>query len=286
MPLPTPSPQTPAQTPDPSPARQLQVTDLAPLAGVQGAPTLLLAHGYGCSQAMWSGVVPLLPATRRVLFDFPGAGRADPDAYDPVQHATLDGYAVSLLQLMDELDLRDVVYVGHSVGAMIGALAAVRAPERFRSLVMLSPSPCYANHPPDYAGGFDAAQLDGLLQSLADGHVAWSRALAPVIMGNSERPALAGELAESFCAVDPSIAQRWAQATFLSDLRSLVPRVQTPCLVLQCREDAIAPESVGHWLHQHLPHSSLVLLQATGHCPHVSHPGEVARVIEQHLAMA
>jgi sigma-B regulation protein RsbQ len=261
------------------------VTDLAPLAGVPGAPTLLLAHGYGCSQAMWAGVVPLLPATRRVLFDFPGAGRADPDAYDPEQHATLDGYALSLLQLMDEMDLRDVVYVGHSVGAMVGALAAVRAPERFRSLVMLAPSPCYANHPPGYLGGFEAAQLDGLLQSLAEGHVAWSQALAPVIMGNRERPALADQLAHSFCAMDPSIAVRWARATFLSDLRSLVPRVQTPCVVLQCREDAIAPEAVGHWLHQHLPHSTLVQLQATGHCPHVSHPAEVAGVIGQHLAL-
>jgi sigma-B regulation protein RsbQ len=267
----------------PTLAHQLQVLDIAATTGAPGAPTLLFAHGYGCSQAMWGDVVPLLPTTRRVLFDFPGAGRADPDAYDPVQHATLDGYALSLLQLLEALDLRDVVYVGHSVGAMIGALAAVRAPDRFRSLVMLGPSPCYANHPPDYSGGFDATQLDGLLQSLADGHVAWSRSMAPLIMANGERPALADRLADSFCTVDPTIALRWARATFLSDLRSLVPRVPTPCLVLQCRDDAIVPEAVGHWLHRHLPHSTLVLLQATGHCPHVSHPAEVAAVIAQHL---
>jgi sigma-B regulation protein RsbQ len=266
-------------------AKQLQMSDFAAPDGLPNAATVLFAHGYGCSQAMWADVVPLLPSTRRVLFDFPGAGGADPDSYDPVQHATLDGYALSLLQLMAALDLRDVVYVGHSVGAMIGALAAVRAPERFRSLVMLGPSPCYANHPPDYIGGFEAGQLEGLLQSLADGHVAWSRALAPVIMANGERPALAARLADSFCAVDPTIAVRWARATFLSDLRSLVPQVQTPCLVLQCRDDAIVPEAVGHWLHRHLPRSTLVLMQATGHCPHVSHPAEVAAEIEQHLAL-
>jgi sigma-B regulation protein RsbQ len=271
-------------SPAPSLAEQLQVTDLAPLAGVAGAPTLLLAHGYGCSQAMWADLVPLLPATRRVLFDFPGAGRADPDAYDPAQHSTLDGYALSLLRLIEDLDLRDVVYVGHSVAAMIGVLAALQAPGRFRSLVLLGPSPCYANHPPGYHGGFEPAQLEGLLQGLADGHVAWSRAMAPVFMGNAERPVLAERLADSLCTLDPSIAVRWARATFLSDLRGLVPHVRTPCLVLQCRDDAVVPEGVGDWLHQHLPRSTLVQLQATGHCPHVSHPAEVASVIAQHLA--
>jgi sigma-B regulation protein RsbQ len=243
------------------------------------APTLVFAHGYGCDQSLWREVAQALPMARRVLFDWPGAGAADPGAYDAERHASLDGYADDLLALMDELDLRDAVVVGHSVAATIATMAAVRRPDRFGLLVMVAPSPCFMNDPPGYAGGFDAAQLTALIDGLAEGQAAWSRAVAPVVMGNPDRPELSGQLADSFCAMDPVIALRWARATFLTDIRALVPRVNVPSLILQCQSDALAPLSVGDWLHQHLPRSRLVRLQATGHCPHVSAPDEVAAVL-------
>ncbi len=249
-----------------------------------GAPTLLLAHGYGCDQGMWLEVARALPETRRILFDWPGAGAADPGAYDTRRHATLDGYADDLLALMAELDLHDAVVVGHSVAASIAALAARREPARFGLLAMLSPSPCFANHPPDYLGGFEPAQLEGLVHGLAEGQEAWSRAIAPVVMGNPERPALGTRLADSFCAMDPAIALRWARATFLSDLRPVMSEVRVPCLVMQSRDDALAPEAVGRWLGAQLPTNRVELLQSTGHCPHVSAPAEVARVLREHLA--
>lgn len=243
------------------------------------AVTLVFAHGYGCDQSLWREVAQALPMARRVLFDWPGAGAADPGAYDAERHASLDGYADDLLALMDELDLRDAVVVGHSVAATIATMAAVRQPDRFGLLVMVAPSPCFMNDPPGYAGGFDPSQLAELIDGLAEGQAAWSRAVAPVVMGNPERPELAGQLADSFCAMDPVIALRWARATFLTDIRELVPRVSVPSLILQCQSDALAPLSVGDWLQDHLPRSRQVQLQATGHCPHVSAPAEVAGVL-------
>lgn len=248
-----------------------------------GAPTLLLAHGYGCDQSMWQQVAQALPETRRILFDWPGAGGADPTAYDAQRHATLDGYADDLLTLMSELDLRDTVVVGHSVGASVAALAARRDPSRFGLLAMLSPSPCFSNDLPHYRGGFERAQLEDMVRGLAEGQAAWARSAVPMVMANPERPALGEQWATTFCAMDPAIALRWARATFLSDIRSLIPEVTVPCLLLPSSDDALAPVEVGRWLAAQLPCNHYELLQATGHCPHVSAPIEVAHALRRHL---
>ena len=264
----------------------LGVTVYPAHATAQGAPaprTLLLAHGYGCDQGMWHNLLPLLAQHRCITFNQPGAAAANPGAYDPVRHATLQGYAATLRDLVAELAEPDLVLMGHSVSAMIGALTAVQAPKAFSQLVMLCPSPCYLNDPPGYQGGFTAEQLDGLLQGLADGHHSWSHAMAPVIMANPDRPALAADLAERFCAMDPAIALRWARATFLTDLRPVVPQVSVPTLVLQCRDDAIAGPAVGQWVASQLPNGRLLWLEACGHCPQMSHPAEVARVLQAAL---
>ncbi len=249
-----------------------------------GAPTLLLAHGYGCDQTMWQAVAEALPEARRILFDWPGVGSADPAAYDAARHATLDGYADDLLALMAALDLHDTVVVGHSVAASVAALAAHRDASRFGLLAMLSPSPCFANDLPGYPGGFERSQLEDLVHGLAEGQAAWARAVAPMVMANPERPALTERLADSFCAMDPAVALRWARATFLSDLRPLIPGVAVPCLVLQSSGDALASEAVGQWLAARLPCSRYELLQASGHCPHVSAPAEVAQALRRNLA--
>lgn len=245
---------------------------------------LLLAHGYGCDQSMWRELLPLLRDHHCISFDFPGTGAGSLAAYDPQRHATLEGYADNVLALAASLDLPDLVFVGHSVSAMIGALAAERAPGLFSELVMLCPSPCYLNDGPGYQGGFEPEQIDGLLDALAQNPVAWSQAVAPLIMGNPDRPDLTHELSGAFCSMDPTIALRWARATFLSDMRGLVPKVQVPSLVLQCAQDDIAGPQVGRWTASNLPRGRLAMLQAQGHCPHLSHPQETARVLLAELS--
>lgn len=261
----------------------LNVHILEPVEASPAPRTLLFAHGYGCDQRMWDEVAATLTGHRRILFDWPGAGAADMRLYDATRHADLDGYAQDLLLLMASLELRSAVVVGHSVAASIAALAARQDPSRFGCLAMVAPSPCFLNDPPEYRGGFERAELEGLLQGLADGHAAWAGAMAPVIMGNAERPALAARLADSFCDMDPAIAVRWARATFLADVRAVMPQLTIPCLVMACQEDALAPPEVGRWLHRHLRHGRLVQLQARGHCPHVSAAAEVAAVLSAWL---
>lgn len=251
-----------------------------------GPRTLVFAHGFGCDQAMWRYLAPRYEASHRVvLFDYLGMGGADHASYDPGRYGTLDAYADDLVAIGEALDLRDAILVGHSVSSMIGALAAIKAPGLFSHLVMIGPSPCYLDDG-DYRGGFARADLEGLLEMMGHNDLGWAAYLAPVAMQNAERPELAAELQQSFCATDAVVARRFAEATFLGDNRADLARVPVPSLILQCSDDNIAPDAVGDYLHAHLPRSRLHRLAATGHCPHMSHPDETAAAIDAYLAEA
>ncbi|MEV6624384.1 alpha/beta hydrolase [Amycolatopsis sp. NPDC051106] len=240
--------------------------------GRQDGPVLLLAHGFGCDQNLWRLVVPALAEQYRVvLFDHTGAGRSDLSAWTPERYGTLDGYADDVLALCHELDLTDVVLVGHSVSAMIAVLAANQEPDRFAKLVLLTPSPCYIDDE-DYRGGFSREDIDELLEALESNYLGWSAAMAPVIMGNPDRPELGEELTNSFCRTDPAIARVFARATFLSDNRADLAKVSVPTLVVECAQDAIAPPEVGRFTHENIAGSRLVTLDAIGHCPQLSAP--------------
>ncbi|WP_279628232.1 alpha/beta fold hydrolase [Amycolatopsis coloradensis] len=242
------------------------------MTGRDEGPTVLLAHGFGCDQNLWRLVAPALADRFRVvLFDYVGSGKSDLSAWSAERYSTLDGYAQDVLDICAELDLRDVVLVGHSVSSMIAVLAANREPGRFSRLVLLSPSPCYVDEG-DYRGGFSRGDIDELLDSLDSNYLGWSAAMAPVIMGNPDRPELGAELADSFCRTDPAIARVFAQTTFLSDNRADLPKVTVPTLVIQSAQDAIAPPEVGRFVHEQVRGSTMVTLDTIGHCPQLSAP--------------
>ena len=244
---------------------------------------MLFAHGFGCDQNMWRFVAPAFADSyRTVLFDHVGAGGSDTAAYIPDKYDSLRGYAADVLEICQELDLHDVIYVGHSVSAMIGVLAAVEAPGRFAKLVLIGPSPRYIDDE-GYTGGFTADDIAGLLDSLDSNYLGWSSAMAPVIMGNADRPDLGEELTNSFCRADPQIAKQFATVTFTSDNRADLAAVTIPTLIIQCSDDVIAPEPVGQFVHAQIAGSTLVQLAATGHCPNLSAPDETVAAIRSFL---
>src|SRR3954452_20679259 len=248
------------------------------VSGVPRGRPVVFAHGYGCDQEMWGLVAPDFEVDHKVvLFDHVGAGTSDLSAYDAEKYASLGGYADDVVELCRELQLSDVVFVGHSVSAIIGVLALQRAPELFGALVMIGPNPRYVDDEGagdgGYVGGFSRTDITGLLDALDANHLGWSAQMAPVIMGNHpDHPELAEELTNSFCRTDPGIARQFARVTFLSDNRADLPGLAVPTLVLQCSEDVIAPEVVGRFVHQSIPGSRFIRLKATGHVPHLSAP--------------
>lgn len=240
-----------------------------------GERTMVFAHGFGCDQNMWRFVEPAFESDfRTVLFDHVGAGGSDLKAYDKTKYSTLAGYADDVVEIGQEVGLKDAVFVGHSVSSMIGVLAARKAPEMFGKLVMVGPSARYIDDG-DYIGGFSEKQIEELLQFLEANHMGWSAQMAPAIMGNPDRPELGAELTNSFCRTDPEIAKAFARVTFTSDNREDLAKIDVPTLILQCSEDIIASKEVGEFVHRSIPKSEIVILEATGHCPNLSAPDEV-----------
>ena len=249
-----------------------------------GGATIVFTHGFGCDQTMWRFLAPGFRDRFRVItYDLTGSGHSDLSAYNRERYGTLHGFAHDLLNIVEECATGHVVLAGHSVGAMIGMLATIAAPQRFLAQVMVSPSACYINDG-DYVGGFERADIDELLETMDANYLGWSSSLAPAIMGAPGRPHLGKELTDSFCRNDPEIAKHFARTTFLSDHRADVPRSITPALILQCSDDLIAPRGAGEYLHRHLPKSELRLIDNIGHCPHMSAPTPSARAIDAFLA--
>ncbi|GHA83293.1 alpha/beta fold hydrolase [Cognatilysobacter bugurensis] len=249
-----------------------------------GQPTYVFGHGFGCDQSMWRLVAPRYAERARVVcYDLAGNGQSDLAAYDLTRHGRLEGHADDLIEILHAIGGGPVVFVGHSVSAMIGLLAGVRAPELFESQIWLGPSPCYVNDG-DYVGGFTRSDIDSLLDTLDSNYLGWSSTMAPVIMGAPDQPHLATELTNSFCRTDPDIAKHFARVTFLSDNRADVAQLQVPTLVLQCSDDLIAPRSVGEFLARSLPRGTLRVINNVGHCPHLSAPCESMAAMDEFLA--
>jgi sigma-B regulation protein RsbQ len=252
----------------------------------EGIQPMMFAHGFGCDQNMWRFITPAFEKEYRIillLFDYVGAGKSDIGSYNSERYSSLQGYAQDVLDICAELKLNDVIFVGHSVSSMIGLLAAVETPAYFSNMIMVGPSPCYINDE-GYIGGFERNDIEGLLATMEKNYIGWANFLAPNIMANKERPELSEELTESFCSTDPLIANQFAKATFFSDNRKDLTKLKTPSLILQCSEDIIAPAEVGNYLHQNLPQSTLKVMKATGHCPHMSEPEETIQLIKEYLA--
>ena len=253
-----------------------------------GTQVMMFAHGFGCDQNMWRFITPAFENDYKiVLFDYVGSGKSDLGSYKPERYSRLEGYAQDVIEICDALELSGVVFVGHSVSSVIGMLVSVKRPELIDNLVMIGPSPSYIDDPATgYVGGFARQDIESLLDLMDKNYIGWANFMAPTVMKNDSRPELTAELHESFCSTDPKIARRFAEATFFSDNRSDLPAVQVPSLIMQCSEDAVAPTSVGEYLHQNLANSTLRVMKATGHCPHMSHPEETIAMMREYLGGA
>jgi sigma-B regulation protein RsbQ len=254
-----------------------------------GSNTLIYGHGFGCNQNMWDAITPAFESScKQVLFDYVGCGKSDPSAFNAQRYSTLNGYAQDLLEVCDAQGItQDAIFIGHSVSCSISMLAAIARPGLFKKMIWVGPNPCFVNQPPDYKGGFEQQDLEELLDLMERNFMGWVNFLTPVIAGDSAAASsTVTRLNESFCSIDPMIARVFAETTFFADNRADVPQVKVPCLILQHRKDTLAPLSVGEYLHQHLPHSTLEIMDVVGHCAHMSQPELVVSSIRAFIDSA
>lgn len=251
-----------------------------------GGPVLLYAHGFGCSRNMWERVTPAFESSnKQVLFDYVGSGQSDISTFDDEKYASLNGYVQDVLDVCDALGLKSsVIFVGHSVSCSVGLLASIARPELFSKMILVGPNPCFVNHAPQYVGGFEKEDLEGLLELMDQNYIGWANYLAPIVSAQGEAGQVTAELTDSFCSTDPHVAKVFARTTFFSDNRADLPKVTVPCLILQHQTDTLAPLSVGEYVHAHLAGSVLKVLEVQGHCSHMSHPALVIDSMREYLA--
>ncbi|MFT6898599.1 MAG: sigma-B regulation protein RsbQ [Paraglaciecola sp.] len=254
------------------------------VSGRKNAPTVMLAHGFGCDQNMWRFMLPELEKHYQVvLFDYVGSGNSVLIDYSIEKYGKLEGYAEDIIDIIDELQLRDVTIIGHSVSAIIASIASLDIPLIIKKIVMVCPSPCFLNMPPDYEGGFERIDLEELIALMDKNYIGWANYLAPLVMGSSQSQELIGELSGSFCSTDPIIAKTFAKATFFSDYRHILPDITCSVLILQSSCDALASVGVGHYMVDNIPDSEMVIIAAEGHCLHMTHYQEIAPIIARFI---
>lgn len=250
----------------------------------EGEQVVILAHGFGCDQSMWQYIVPALEQKYKlILFDYVGSGHSDLDAYSTERYSSLYGYVQDLLELIEYYSLSNIIFIGHSISSMIGMLAAIQRPDYFKRLIMIGPSPCYLNDSNGYFGGFEKSDIIELLNMMEMNFSGWASFMAPLAMNNPEQPQFTKQLEQSFISTDPVIARQFAEVTFFSDYRAELGKLTTPTLIMQCAEDSVVPIQVGNYLHDNLQNSELVLMEAKGHYPHISHPEETLAAINEYL---
>ena len=255
------------------------------VSGLANGTALIFIHGFGCDQSMWRQVVPdLAEEFQIVTYDLTGMGQSDLSAYEPQRYADLRAHAEDLLAIIEELGLDEVVLVGHSIGASIALRAANQAPEKVSRLVLVSPTPSFLNDTAaGYHGGFARGEIEELIALLDENHLGWSAQMAPTIAGQPPGAPAADELTQGFCRTDPAIAQHFGRVTFFADERPAFAQVSRPALILHCNDDALVPMAVAEWMRDRMPGATLQVLQATGHCPHMTVPADVIAAIRSYL---
>ncbi|MBS7566690.1 alpha/beta hydrolase [Mucilaginibacter sp. Bleaf8] len=250
---------------------------------IERPETIVFAHGFGSDQTAWRGVKPAFESSYRlVLFDNAGAGQAAPLSYSPAKYRSLQGYALDLLEIANTLNLRNAIFVGHSVSAMIGLLSSISAHDVFSKLILIGASPRYLNDA-GYCGGFSKQDLESLYTQMTDGYLQWASGFSKLAMANHHNPDLAASFSKSLSALRPDTALQVAKSIFESDFRSILPQVNREVLLIRSQTDTVVPEEVSIYLNQHIRNSRLVTVDAEGHFPHMSAPQEIIKAIREFI---
>ncbi|XP_057964299.1 probable esterase KAI2 [Malania oleifera] len=249
-----------------------------------GEQIVVLGHGFGTDQSVWKHLVPHLVNDHRVvLYDNMGSGTTNPEFFDFDRYSTIEGYAFDLLAILQELGVDSCIFVGHSVSAMVGAIASISRPDLFSKIIMISGSPRYLNDV-DYYGGFEQEELDELFEAMQSNYKAWCSGFAPLVVGDDMTSAAVQEFSRTLFNMRPDITLMVGKIIFLSDFRHILGLVTVPCHIIQSKKDLAVPVVVSEYLHQNLGGESIVeVMSSQGHLPQLSSPDIVIPVLLRHI---
>lgn len=248
-----------------------------------GPDVLVLIHGFGSDQSIWAPYVPWLAQQYRVIaYDLPFSGDADPAFFALDRHGVIDGHAQDLIDILQSFGVSRCSLVGHSLGGLIGIFAAVQRPDLFEKLILLGTSGRYLDGP-GYKGGFNAAMLETMFDTVAANFRGWALSYAPSATGKPLEDPECQTFLHSLLRIRPDVTLAMARSIFLGDYRDQARRCKTPAVILQTEEDEAVPLEAAHSLQACLKGSVLEILKAKGHLPHLNAPDEVRAALERHL---
>ncbi|KAI4380688.1 hypothetical protein MLD38_006851 [Melastoma candidum] len=238
-----------------------------------GTETLVLGHGFGVDQSIWDKIFPSLVGRYRVvLFDWFFSGTVkDPNLFDPKKYCSYYPYAEDLISLLDEMGLKNVILIGHSMSAMIGCIASVKRPELFEKLVLVLASPRYLNTE-DYEGGFDAAAVDGMIASIESDYNLWATSFPHAVV-DAKDPASVSRFSEYLLKMRPEIVPSLVRDIYYADYRDVLENVTAPCALVQVEKDIVVPTSVAHFMQEKIGggkskmETTLEMIKGVGHFP-------------------
>ena len=252
----------------------------------RGEHTVVFGHGFGTTQLAWDPQVEILKKRCRVVtFNHAGATEQTIAAYQPSRHSRYEGFAEDLLGIGDEFDLQGATYVGHSMGAMIGVIAACAEPSMFSGMVLIGGSARYIRDAATGYAGTTEQEVAELLGGMTKNYVEWANGFSSVAMANPDKPDLAANFATALKTLRPDLAVEVLRSAFYSDYRTEAEqygRLGLPTLLLQTKSDIAVPLAAAEWLAK-ATGGDLHLIDAEGHFPHIAAPDAVARELSTFL---
>ncbi|XVF34791.1 hypothetical protein REPUB_Repub18cG0088900 [Reevesia pubescens] len=236
-----------------------------------GSETMVLAHGFGADQSVWDKILPYLTQYYQVVvFDWTFSGAVqDPNLFDPLKYSSYDAFANDLIALMDELNLKSSVFVGHSMSGMIGCIASIKRPELFNILILVGASPRYINLD-DYEGGFEDEAIDNILSNIKSDYENWTSSFAPLVVDNKD-PISVEKFANCLKRMNHEFALPLAKTVFRCDERDILENVTTPCTIIQTTNDITVPDSVAYYMQKKIKGKSTVeIVNTDGHFPQLT----------------
>jgi pimeloyl-[acyl-carrier protein] methyl ester esterase len=232
---------------------------------------VVLVHGWAYASGVFDDLAAVLARRRRVIRpDLRGHGRSSPGPF------TLPDLAGDLAALADALGLERAVVVGWSLGAQVALAALPRLRPRVAGLVLVSATPRFTLGD-GWAHGLPAQSVEVLAHRVRrDPARAVSRfregALVEGELGGADRTRAAALLA-GLPLPERATALAGLDLLAREDLRTALPGVDVPALVVHGERDPISPVGAGRALAAALPGARLVEIPGAGHAPFLSRPG-------------
>lgn len=236
---------------------------------------LVFVHGWSMSARVWLYQTEALASSYRVVtVDLRGHGESSPTA----SGFTLEDFATDMIELFTRLDLHNAALIGWSMGAQVALQAFTRLRGRLAALVLVGGTPVF-NAAEDYPYGLPPVETRGMAVRLRRNYTKtmgdfFNGMFAEGELSHEDYQRIIREIVVGVRLPEPEVALGALDTLASSDLRSMLPEVNVPVLLVHGSRDTVSLPDASRYMAQHLPDASLQIMEGVGHAPLLSRSRE------------